>query len=109
MKRIGEFIERSPGKKLCLTIDTNFQASLGLVPPQVVITSYSIHYTKLYEVECEAQVPGTFPSHNDPLSVARCESCGATESLDGVGLVRPEGVMTSYRIHYTKLYGLDVG
>jgi len=34
VKRIGEFIERSPGKKLCLTIDTNFQASLGLVPPQ---------------------------------------------------------------------------
>jgi monothiol glutaredoxin len=32
--RIGEFLARSPGKKLCLTVDTNFQASLGLVPPQ---------------------------------------------------------------------------
>ena len=33
-QRIGEFLQRSPGKKLCLTVDTNFQASLGLVPPQ---------------------------------------------------------------------------
>jgi len=33
-QRIGEFLERSPGKKLCLTVDTQFQASLGLVPPQ---------------------------------------------------------------------------
>lgn len=33
-KRIGEFLERSPGKKLALTVDGHFQASLGLVPPQ---------------------------------------------------------------------------
>ena len=56
-----------------------------------VITSYSIHYTKLYEQvfvleEVEQQV-------------------GRLAAL--IGLDAQDGVITSYSIHYTKLYDLS--
>ena len=52
----------------------------GFALAYFVITSYSIHYTKLYEA----------------LRLARLGRLGA-EAVD-------EAVITSYSIHYTKLY-----
>ena len=52
--------------------------------PVGVITSYSIHYTKLYEVE---------------------QPCFAAEHVhDGITAKLQKIVITSYSIHYTKLY-----
>ena len=66
-----------------------------------VITSYSIHYTKLYE-----PVPNSLSKRpdclddiqsgqNSPLRIVFMSDWGAEE-----------GVITSYSIHYTKLYDI---
>ena len=79
---------------------------------RIVITSYSIHYTKLYEPVFALQpvIPGEL--------LFRIEDQGG-KSAGGMDLYHPhvetgrnpvegvaanEGVITSYSIHYTKLY-----
>ena len=75
-----------------------------------VITSYSIHYTKLYEPDLAyplAPVRGN--SLNDPFTLAEVEAGisylhnGRSVGFSGYPseLLR---VITSYSIHYTKLY-----
>ena len=70
-----------------------------------VITSYSIHYTKLYEPflrgrAWEAALALTLMIHFLPLAWARAAVIGQVLSLRFPGCP----VITSYSIHYTKLY-----
>ena len=66
-------------------------ASVALVSA-IVITSYSIHYTKLYEW-CAGTVQ---PCSRPPVVSQRLAPRSAMRP--------PSGVITSYSIHYTKLY-----
>ena len=66
-------------------------------PLVFVITSYSIHYTKLYEICAACARP------NDDDQRPGCHA----DDLRGPGRRRlgpPGRVITSYSIHYTKLY-----
>ena len=61
---------------------------------QPVITSYSIHYTKLYEVgHLQAQLLDLFL---DVLAALHLRLLGGPD------------VITSYSIHYTKLYDVKI-
>ena len=70
----------------------NHQSGRGrcdVEPDDLVITSYSIHYTKLYDTLMDSRiVDGRHQAARQVL-----------ESLEHV-----ERVITSYSIHYTKLY-----
>ena len=66
-----------------------------------VITSYSIHYTKLYETAVNTSRPAKSIAHalSNPSSMpALCEAMSACTTLSTLP------VITSYSIHYTKLY-----
>ena len=73
---------------------------LGACQPGTVITSYSIHYTKLYDRSEEAVRDGRrlagrgFRALRRRLVVRR----------DGLPVSCRQCVITSYSIHYTKLY-----
>ena len=72
----------------------------------LVITSYSIHYTKLYDLTLQKNVISSLKTG----TIAIYEGYrGASVSKEGrpVGefyVYEVEGVITSYSIHYTKLY-----
>ena len=82
-----------------------------------VITSYSIHYTKLYDCLCHV---GVFPAEYLPAPLDNRDVCAEPgEGLCHLGRDRPTAqydhglrqgiqvediVITSYSIHYTKLY-----
>ena len=79
-----------------------------------VITSYSIHYTKLYDAVLEAVRAGRIPESRIDESVARVLAVKAAvasgPSTDGLAaLRRPESLalassrITSYNVCYTKL------
>ena len=80
-----------------------------------VITSYSIHYTKLYEVfvsiECNFYFQFTAKIRiNNSYAVGKpCVlfKCHATATKNKHDVVFFEIVITSYSIHYTKLYDLN--
>ena len=59
-----------------------------------VITSYSIHYTKLYEIK---SFPMATPGGYSPVDVY----VNGAQSASGIISII---VITSYSIHYTKLY-----
>ena len=70
--------------------------------PGTVITSYSIHYTKLYDL------PGEDAAEANPY-VAVPIASGIGEARNAIiacsaALLIVIGVITSYSIHYTKLY-----
>ena len=69
-------------------------------PPEPnVITSYSIHYTKLYDLFLSAWLKDLLKNMVDPvLPVWKFEAKGCTE----------KPVITSYSIHYTKLYEAQI-
>ena len=86
-----------------------------------VITSYSIHYTKLYDVEQTqidamnaAQVQGTYTTISTTLTQTAAVLNGTATTLDGTADISTlnlagtigvgVSVITSYSIHYTKLY-----
>ena len=81
-----------------------------------VITSYSIHYTKLYEFVNRRRIDGyCLLKENDVIHFASAEFklCRRllneedTLSFDEMlTMVMPAGVITSYSIHYTKLYDI---
>ena len=63
----------------------------------IVITSYSIHYTKLYEVIGDAQT--------EFIDDARADTCGGRQAAADFRYdAGNDRVITSYSIHYTKLY-----
>ena len=79
-----------------------------------VITSYSIHYTKLYEDLIQAQLAGA-DLHGANLSMANLRRANLQKAdlrkavmvyanLPGADLRGADLVITSYSIHYTKLY-----
>ena len=82
----------------------------GIGVGHIVITSYSIHYTKLYDPKVSAIDNANTP-FIDSLYV---NYPNATLRTDGLHVGLPEGqmgnsevghiVITSYSIHYTKLY-----
>ena len=93
------------------SINRGHGLGLSITKSLFVITSYSIHYTKLYDA-VEAARAG---EHGRGFSVVAAEvrklaerSKGAADeiaSLVKTGLkVSQEAVITSYSIHYTKLY-----
>ena len=73
-----------------------------------VITSYSIHYTKLYEVA--AMKPGSVIVDLAAERGGNCKQTVADEKIvteNGVTIIGyTDFVITSYSIHYTKLYEL---
>ena len=86
-------------------------------PRNCVITSYSIHYTKLYEpVAAEAAAPVPRLESLDPSIILRALSqllvekgvISRDEFVQRLGELAAReadrGVITSYSIHYTKLY-----
>ena len=78
----GEIIPLHSGEVVPVTINgvtKGIAGTPGELIGSFVITSYSIHYTKLYEIECD----DTFKT-----SIMK----------------PPTFVITSYSIHYTKLY-----
>ena len=68
---------------------------------QLVITSYSIHYTKLYEVN-------TMTFKYKPSSDNLALDVDVLDAIIAIGksnrMCRSTFVITSYSIHYTKLY-----
>ena len=82
-----------PGRAVVAGTRVNPAQSLAHVPARV-ITSYSIHYTKLYEFE--RHVP----------RLTRLVRQVANETGKRAEL-SVEGVITSYSIHYTKLYDVQ--
>ena len=62
-----------------------------------VITSYSIHYTKLYEITNSKRAIHT-PADLEGLKI---RVVGTPAFID---TMKALGVITSYSIHYTKLY-----
>ena len=72
-----------------------------------VITSYSIHYTKLYEevssgtVRQAASLEDSFEAVQGIDESALDVANGISSLLDAVEI---SSVITSYSIHYTKLY-----
>ena len=72
------------------------ELELLLYSEESVITSYSIHYTKLYEkvLDKVEKTVETIPSKKRP-------KVYYAEGVDGLAT---ECVITSYSIHYTKLY-----
>ena len=72
-------------------------------PAEAVITSYSIHYTKLYDDPVKVRERGM-------LFAARETQSGHLAGMvivvpsDSAAALRAESVITSYSIHYTKLY-----
>ena len=77
----------------------------------IVITSYSIHYTKLYDVMVGIRKSKGLAKEkalamlNDPLVFAPMMiKCGDADG-EVAGAINATGdVITSYSIHYTKLY-----
>ena len=74
-----------------------------------VITSYSIHYTKLYEVDIcgdENFAVGTVVKDggDDPDITNGIEICAKVSRRSDCKIMIYGGVITSYSIHYTKLY-----
>ena len=92
-----------------------------------VITSYSIHYTKLYDRLIAAQNDMRYlPSPRALLESALVHICRPEDSVslaniearldrleaqlkEGIPAQTPANVITSYSIHYTKLYDADAG
>ena len=99
----------SVGQKIRLIRETvglsrpKFAELLGVPPTTLknyelgVITSYSIHYTKLYEQEAGGQGRGQQDVPEPCQGVQPVTGCGKTSQV-----MYP--VITSYSIHYTKLY-----
>ena len=71
----------------------------GDLVPINVITSYSIHYTKLYDTNLQALIDA---ARSDRLNATICAVL--SDRADAYGLERARAVITSYSIHYTKLY-----
>ena len=80
-----------------------------------IITSYSIHYTKLYETYVRATVRNKVT--HEPIAAnielvninSRRESKRVQQAdEDGVVILALPLVITSYSIHYTKLYDGEV-
>ena len=77
---------------------------------QGVITSYSIHYTKLYEAqEVHAFIRALIEKKigNGLAKSVRIQYGGSVKPENIAGLMQMpdiDGVITSYSIHYTKLY-----
>ena len=73
-----------------------------------VITSYSIHYTKLYEEHRWLHnITGEVPKNDNfriPLSKAEVLKEGKDITIISMSYMSIEAVITSYSIHYTKLY-----
>ena len=78
-----------------------------------VITSYSIHYTKLYEENStlmlldEAAQLGTLPQLRQAITLLRgygVRVWSFWQDLSQLINLYPNDVITSYSIHYTKLY-----
>ena len=67
---------------------------------KIVITSYSIHYTKLYDYEMLG--PDLMKQYVDNFGFG--QATGIELPGEARGVVSP--VITSYSIHYTKLYDL---
>ena len=65
---------------------------------QLVITSYSIHYTKLYDM-CLGCVSKPDSPQEDNMSEEEIGNIEDIKDVEGLWLV-----ITSYSIHYTKLY-----
>ena len=73
-------------------------------PLYTVITSYSIHYTKLYETDRKKLVGAISEILNTPTNYLGAPTFAyeiGNYTIDKNGLVT---VITSYSIHYTKLY-----
>ena len=62
-----------------------------------VITSYSIHYTKLYDLRRRGYTPAAVREFCHRIGVTKSDSTTEMGVLENV-------VITSYSIHYTKLY-----
>ena len=75
-------------------------------PFLIVITSYSIHYTKLYDRQLRSQGPrGKRPAYSPAHEPRRRDAHKGRSSRSSLqNWVAPLGVITSYSIHYTKLY-----
>ena len=78
-----------------------------------VITSYSIHYTKLYELALMRDgatlintARGAIVDHAALEAVKHEMSKIAAGLPEGMAMVASSDVITSYSIHYTKLYEL---
>ena len=94
--------------------------SLSILQHELVITSYSIHYTKLYELISAAGfllgIPNIFMAislgaflgimHGIYSARKNKTELAETQIPAGVGLCT---VITSYSIHYTKLYDVCDG
>ena len=74
---------------------------LGLV---AVITSYSIHYTKLYEILKSERADTIFQGETKMQRVVRFMGNTALVLIATVLMASNPSVITSYSIHYTKLY-----
>ena len=77
----------------------------------IVITSYSIHYTKLYDellpkiIEAKPEIPVIMISGLNQVEVAvECVKAGAFDYFVKASEQERLLVITSYSIHYTKLY-----
>ena len=75
-----------------------------------VITSYSIHYTKLYDIWCFS-TSVTLARTVAPISAltSPAEPAPMTTRFRSERAGRFQRVITSYSIHYTKLYELSAG
>ena len=73
---------------------------------RTVITSYSIHYTKLYD---QGEGEGRLP---DACRYASCNAWSVSSRVSGFAshfvYERTMPVITSYSIHYTKLYEMMI-
>ena len=69
-----------------------------------VITSYSIHYTKLYDMFDDKKSVNFQQSYPDEWKKVSSEKSGQFENERGLFTFKTIYVITSYSIHYTKLY-----
>ena len=106
------------------TIRRFYYAISGDAPD--VITSYSIHYTKLYDTNVVLErrvaikVLHSALGHNEVAGArllreawrhfadARVPASRLVTNTDHENAIRTEAVITSYSIHYTKLYDTNV-
>ena len=90
---IGEFHENTGGSFAILTGEAS--------PPRAVITSYSIHYTKLYEQSNSQRWLRDFRRRRPLARRQQPDREFLTRRITWFGR---SFVITSYSIHYTKLY-----